>query len=176
MLPVETFEILCRKGSQLTAPGRNRKCVAVVFLSLRDLAGAVVLLLTTVLVLTFPGQAAQLDIAIDISEQSIEVRLDDQIDHQWQVSTARPGYSTPIGVFQPIRLERMWYSTKYNNAPMPHSIFFYGGYAIHGTTEIASLGVPASHGCIRLHPEHAKELFNLVKHVGNRDTVIRITP
>lgn len=147
-----------------------------VFLSIREIAGAVILLMTTLLLSALPCQATQLDIAIDLSEQSIEVRLDNQIDRLWKVSTARPGYTTPIGVFKPIRLERMWYSTKYNNAPMPHSIFFYGGYAIHGTTEISNLGEPASHGCIRLHPEHAKELFNLVEFVGNRDTVIRITP
>ncbi len=146
------------------------------FLLLNRIASTSVSLLIFMFVAALPGQTAELDIVIDISEQTMQVRQSDQIHYQWQVSTGRPGYSTPVGVFQPVRLERIWYSTKYNNAPMPHSIFFYGGYAIHGTTEVSSLGEPASHGCIRLHPEHAKRLFNLVKYVGIQVTRIKINP
>ena len=46
---------------------------------------------------------------------------------------------------------------------MPYSIFFDGGYAIHGSYEISHLGRPASHGCIRLHPKNAAILFALVQ-------------
>jgi single-stranded-DNA-specific exonuclease len=38
----------------------------------------------------------------------------------------------------------MVHSAKYGNAPMPHSIFFYGQYAIHGTNAVGALGSPAS--------------------------------
>lgn len=115
-------------------------------------------------------------VRIDLSEQRAHVSVDGRAAYDWAVSTARPGYRTPIGSFHPIRLERVWYSTKYDYAPMPNSIFFLGGYAIHGTTEIASLGRPVSHGCIRLHPDNARALFNLVLEHGKADTLIQITP
>jgi lipoprotein-anchoring transpeptidase ErfK/SrfK len=63
-------------------------------------------------------------------------------------------------------MHRMWYSRKYDNAPMPNSVFFLGGYAVHGTPHIRSLGRPASHGCVRLHPENARTLYNLIADSG----------
>ena len=103
---------------------------------------------------------------IDLSEQRLYLYVDGRLRNKWPVSTARRGYRTPVGSFRPIRLERSWYSRKYNWAPMPHSIFFLGGYAIHGTTEVNRLGRPVSHGCIRLHPSNAARLFGLVRQVG----------
>ena len=90
------------------------------------------------------------------------------------VSTGRPGYSTPTGSFKPIRMHKMWYSSKYENAPMPYAIFFHGGYAIHGTTDVAHLGQIASHGCVRLHPDNAELLFDLVNKVGMKNTRISL--
>jgi lipoprotein-anchoring transpeptidase ErfK/SrfK len=72
-------------------------------------------------------------------------------------------------------MARRWYSRKYYNSPMPHSIFFYYGYAIHGTTDIRRLGGPASHGCIRLHPSHAATLYALVERNGRGNTRIEIS-
>ena len=69
-------------------------------------------------------------------------------------------------------MHTMWYSRKYDNSPMPHSIFFHGGYAIHGTDAVKSLGRPASHGCVRLHPRNARRLYNLVKAHGAGNTRI----
>jgi lipoprotein-anchoring transpeptidase ErfK/SrfK len=92
--------------------------------------------------------------------------------YSWSVSTARKGYRTPTGSYRPIRMHKMWYSRKYDMSPMPYSIFFYGGYAIHGTDAVKSLGRPASHGCIRLHPSNAKTLYNLVKEHGAGNTRI----
>lgn len=120
--------------------------------------------------------AARLDVDIDLSEQKMTVRLDARTLYYWPVSTARPGYRTPAGIFRPYRLERMWYSTIYDYAPMPYSIFFYGGYAIHGTTETSRLGRPASHGCVRLLPGNARILFELVRQVGMAATRIVIRP
>jgi lipoprotein-anchoring transpeptidase ErfK/SrfK len=95
--------------------------------------------------------------------------------HRWKVSTARRGYYTPRGTYRPTRLSRMWYSRKYHHSPMPHSVFFHGGYAIHGTYETRSLGRPASHGCIRLHPEDAATFFAMVKEAGPANTRIVVT-
>lgn len=111
---------------------------------------------------------------IDISSQKMRVYVNGKAKYSWPVSTARRGYRTPIGSFRPTRMYRKYYSRKYNNSPMPNSIFFRGGYAIHGTGAIKSLGRPASHGCIRLHPANARALFNLVRSHGPRNTSIRI--
>jgi hypothetical protein len=72
-------------------------------------------------------------------------------------------------------MERVWYSTIYDNAPMPYSIFFHGGYAIHGSYEIRRLGGPASHGCVRLHPANAATLFALVQRHGTGSTRIVVS-
>ena len=130
------------------------------------LAAALVLLAMPV------AWAAHLTADIDLSEQRMTVHMDGRVLYRWPVSTARAGYRTPVGTFRPYRLERMWYSTKYDYAPMPHSVFFYGGYAIHGTTDIAHLGRPASHGCVRLHPGNAKKLYDLIRQVGMARTRI----
>ena len=111
---------------------------------------------------------------IDLSSQRMHVSVNGMPRYSWRVSTARRGYRTPVGSWRPKYLKRMHYSRKYNMSPMPHSIFFLGGYAIHGTNYIRSLGRPASHGCIRLHPRNAARLFNLVRRHGNRNSVIRI--
>lgn len=119
--------------------------------------------------------SAEVVIRVHRGSQTLSVFVDGAPYATWRVSTARRGYRTPAGAFRPSRLERIWYSSKYDDAPMPNSIFFAGGYAIHGTTEIRNLGRPVSHGCIRLHPEHARELFDLVRSHGRRATQIVIS-
>ena len=108
---------------------------------------------------------ATVAIEIDLSKQRMYVQSSTANFH-WSVSTAREGYETPPGEYAPTALERMHYSQKYDNAPMPYAIFFYGGYAIHGSYETRSLGRPASHGCIRLSPNNAKKLFEMVEKEG----------
>jgi lipoprotein-anchoring transpeptidase ErfK/SrfK len=119
--------------------------------------------------------AQQVTAKIDLSEQRLYLYVDGRLRSKWPVSTARKGYRTPTGSWRPTRLERDWHSRKYNWAPMPYSVFFYGGYAIHGTTDLKNLGRPASHGCIRLHPKNAARLFNLVRQVGRSNARVVIT-
>jgi hypothetical protein len=113
-------------------------------------------------------------ITVNKSTQRLSVAVDGDQRYVWPVSTARAGYATPNGSYRPERLERKWYSRKYDWSPMPYSIFFDGGYAIHGSYEISHLGRPASHGCIRLHPKHAAVLFSLVRE-NRGDTRIIVT-
>lgn len=120
------------------------------------------------------AHAARVTATIDLSSQRIYVAIGGKPTYTWKVSTGRRGYATPTGTYRPTRMYRKYYSRKYDNAPMPHSIFFRGGYAIHGTHAIGSLGRPASHGCVRLHPEHARTLYNLVQRHGPRNTRIRV--
>lgn len=124
-----------------------------------------------VLALT-PARAGVL-VQIDKSSQRMAVSVDGTMRYSWPVSTGRRGYGTPSGVFRPQMMARRWFSRRYYNSPMPHAIFFHHGYAIHGTYELARLGGPASHGCVRLHPSNAAALFALVaRHRGNTRIVI----
>ena len=111
---------------------------------------------------------------IDISSQTMKVYVNGSHRYSWKISTGRGRYRTPTGSFRPTFLKRRHYSSKYNNSPMPYSIFFYRGYAIHGTYATKYLGRRASHGCVRLHPTHAAHLFSLVKRHGSRNTRIII--
>ena len=118
--------------------------------------------------------SAALLVQIDRASQRMLVQVDGQPTYLWPVSTGRGGFGTPPGRFRPQRLERSWFSTKYYGAPMPHSIFFHKGYAIHGTNHISRLGGPASHGCVRLHPGAAATLFALVQRHGMGSTSILV--
>ena len=117
---------------------------------------------------------ADVVVQIDKSSQRMAVSVDGVPRYNWPVSTGGGGYGTPSGVFHPQSMARMHFSRKYYNSPMPHSIFFYYGFAIHGTNDIARLGGPASHGCVRLHPSHAAALFGLVQRNGPASTRIEI--
>jgi lipoprotein-anchoring transpeptidase ErfK/SrfK len=120
------------------------------------------------------GADAAIVVQIDRAGQRMAVIVDGAPRYNWRVSTARRGYITPPGTYRPEMLARRWFSRKYYNSPMPHSIFFYGGFAIHGSYEISHLGRPASHGCVRLDPGNAAILFGLVQHEGIAATTIVI--
>lgn len=120
------------------------------------------------------GARADISVQVDISEQIMRVKRDDKDIYEWSVSTGSPQHETPIGTFRPVRMHQEWRSIKYDGVPMPNSIFFFRGYAIHGTLDTRDLGRPASRGCIRLHPENAKVLFDLVSEQGMSRTRITI--
>lgn len=115
---------------------------------------------------------AETEIVVSKSKQRMIVHSSEG-SYSWPVSTARRGYYTPTGSFRPYSLQPMHYSRKYDNAPMPHSIFFSGGYAIHATPHTGNLGRPASHGCVRLSPGNAATLYGIVKN-DMEETTIRI--
>jgi hypothetical protein len=126
-------------------------------------------------VLAFPTYADVL-ITIDKSAQHMTVEVDGAPRYLWPISSGRRGYATPRGTFAPFRLEEDHYSREWDEAPMPHSIFFTReGHAIHGTLEVKRLGSAASHGCVRLAPANAATLFALVKTEGLRRTKVMVT-
>jgi|SRR5947207_6779964 len=118
---------------------------------------------------------ANVVVNIDKSAQRMSVAVDGANRYSFPVSTGRAGFGTPNGTYRPERLARTWFSKKYYNSPMPHSIFFHGGFAIHGSYEISQLGGPASHGCVRLHPSNAAALYALVQREGSENTQIVVT-
>jgi lipoprotein-anchoring transpeptidase ErfK/SrfK len=118
---------------------------------------------------------ARVEITIDLSSQTMTVDSA-QGSYSWPISSARAGYVTPTGHFAVEGMQRMHYSKKYDNSPMPHSIFFYGGFAIHGSYETRWLGHPASHGCVRLSPANAATLYQLVQQEGGSITIVGQPP
>jgi lipoprotein-anchoring transpeptidase ErfK/SrfK len=108
---------------------------------------------------------ATVRIDVDLTTQTMHVESSSG-SYSWLISSARAGYVTPRGTFRPYSLQTVHFSRKYYDSPMPHSIFFDGGFAIHGTYETAWLGRPASHGCVRIAPQNAALLFEMVKAEG----------
>jgi lipoprotein-anchoring transpeptidase ErfK/SrfK len=134
-------------------------------------------LFALVVTMGFAGSSAQAGVLVQIHKgsQRMTVSVDGHTLYSWPVSTGRRGYGTPSGVFRPQMLARRWYSRKYYNSPMPYSIFYHKGFAIHGTMYLRQLGGPASHGCVRLHPSNAATLFGLVQRHGMGSTRIVIS-
>jgi lipoprotein-anchoring transpeptidase ErfK/SrfK len=124
--------------------------------------------------------AASIIVNIDKSKQRMTVFVDGVRQYHWPISTGAPGYSTPSGTYTASSMNEIWYSKQWDDAPMPHAVFFTKeGHAIHGTNEVRRLGKPASHGCVRLSRENAATLFALVEAKGLVNTqvvLVGLTP
>ncbi|NDV85312.1 L,D-transpeptidase family protein [Aurantimonas aggregata] len=133
------------------------------------------MLIAASMMLGVSSAAAGLVAKVDISTQTMTVIQNGKVVYRWPVSTARKGYVTPTGSWRAKRIHRMWHSRKYDMSPMPYSVFYHRGYAIHGTGAVSRLGRPASHGCVRLHTANAKTFYALVrKHgMGNTRVVVQ---
>lgn len=107
---------------------------------------------------------------VDLTAQRMTILVNGQAAHTWPISSGRQGYATPVGSFTPGWKAKMWYSKQYDDAPMPHSVFFKNGAAIHATQAVGMLGRPASHGCVRLAPANAATFYGLVGKHGLSQT------
>lgn len=123
---------------------------------------------------TNASRGERLKAVIDLSAQEMQIYVDGSQQYNWKISSGRNGYRTPDGYYKPQWLSRMHYSKKFDDAPMPYAVFFKGGYAVHGTTSISRLGAPASHGCVRLHPDNARTFFELVQRHGKSNSSIEL--
>jgi lipoprotein-anchoring transpeptidase ErfK/SrfK len=133
------------------------------------------LLLAALAAAVLPAEGAIL-ISIDKSAQRMTVEVDGSPRWIWPVSTGRRGYGTPNGSYKAFRLEKDHFSREWDEAPMPHSIFFTKrGHAIHGSYETRRLGRPVSHGCVRLHPANAAKLYALVERQGVTSATVVVT-
>ncbi len=128
-------------------------------------------------VLLFSAAAqAKVDITIDKDNQQMTVAVDGVPRYHWPVSSGIPSRETPNGSFRAFRMEEDHYSKEFDDAPMPHSIFFTKiGHAIHGTDSVGRLGTPASHGCVRLSRDNASTLYALVQKEGVLNTTVTLT-
>src|ERR1700745_3189539 len=129
------------------------------------------------LMLLSAGSAqAKVDITVDKDNQQMTVVVDGVTRYHWPVSTGIPSRETPNGAFRAFRMEEDHYSKEFDDAPMPHSIFFTKvGHAIHGTDSESHLGMPASHGCVRLSKANATTLYDLVQREGVLNTTVTLT-
>src|SRR5713101_6547822 len=128
------------------------------------------------LMLIATGAQAKVAITIDKDNQQMSVAVDGVERYRWPVSTGIPSYETPNGSFRTFRMEEDHYSKEFDDAPMPHSVFFTKiGHAIHGTDSEARLGTPASHGCVRLSRANATTLYALVQEQGVLNTTVTLT-
>jgi len=124
------------------------------------------------------GHAAQANVQINVDKntQTMTVAVDGVQRYRWPVSTGIPSRETPNGTFHAFRMEASHFSKEFDDAPMPHSIFFTKiGHAIHGTDSEGRLGTPASHGCVRLSKANAATLYSLVQEQGVLNTTVTLT-
>jgi hypothetical protein len=142
---------------------------------MRHLGWAFATLVAATITMAAPASANIL-ITVDKSSQRMSVSVDGQPRWNWRVSTGAPGYDTPSGTFRAFRMEASHFSKEFDDAPMPHSIFFtQRGHAVHGYLNTSHLGLPVSHGCVRLDPQNASALYALVKQQGVLNTTVVIT-
>src|ERR1700679_1217440 len=135
-------------------------------------------LIAVVGLMLFAAGAAQakVSITVDKNAQLMTVAVDGVERYQWPVSTGNPSHETPNGSFRTFRKEEDHYSKEFDDAPMPHSIFFTKvGHAIHGTDSEGKLGIPVSHGCVRLSRANATTLYALVQQEGVLNTTVTLT-
>src|SRR3954447_22617917 len=131
---------------------------------------------TSLMLLSAGAAQAKVDITVDKDNQQMTVAVDGVARYHWPVSTGIPSRETPNGAFRAFRMEEDHYSKEFDDAPMPHSIFFTkGGHAIHGTDSVGRLGTPASHGCVRLSKANASTLYALVQSEGVLNTTVTLT-
>ena len=100
-------------------------------------------------------------LTIDLTAQRLMVYRDGVLIAASAISTGSLGRETPTGVFTILEKKVMHRSTTYDNAPMPFMQRLTSkGIAIHAGD---LPGYPASHGCIRLPNEFAKQLYGVTE-------------
>jgi len=120
---------------------------------------------------------------IDKATQTLRLYLDGRYVDQWLVSTGTEGYRTPnFNKRFNGRIYEGYTSSRYPGGDynglgnMPYAMFISGGFALHGTPRAnwKRLGRPASHGCIRIHPDNAAYLNRILRQVGVRNSWITV--
>ncbi len=104
-------------------------------------------------------------IDVNLAEQTLTA-TDADGTFSTKISSARPGFTTAKGCYDNPQLEQVHPSRKLDNSPVPHSIFYSGGFAIHGTLDDASIGRPASYGGIRVSRYAASVIYGLIEYYG----------
>ncbi len=103
--------------------------------------------------------AGPLVVAVSLEEQRAYVYRNGIRIGVTTVSSGKPGYVSPTGVFTVLQKDKDHRSKTYNNAAMPFTErLTWGGVALHAG---GLPGYPSSHGCIHLPSEFARRLFEI---------------
>ncbi|MBP1860909.1 peptidoglycan hydrolase-like protein with peptidoglycan-binding domain [Rhizobium herbae] len=106
------------------------------------------------------GEQAPLQIIVSKDQQSLVVYDGDTVVATSNISSGKAGHSTPTGIFSILEKRRFHKSNIYSNAPMPFmQRLTWSGIALHASNHVPSY--PASHGCVRLPDDFAKQLFKM---------------
>src|SRR5215472_15797961 len=135
-----------------------------------------VIVLAVLVIAPVAPAGAAVAVTIDKTTQRMMVAVDGSVRWVWPVSTGQLAYDTPNGRYTAFRMEADHFSKEWDDAPMPHSIFFSPkGHAIHGYLNTRRIGSPASPGCVRLEPANAAKLYALVEQQGLPNTKVVVT-
>ena len=105
--------------------------------------------------------AGPLVMVVSLDEQQLYVYRNGVAIGVSPVSSGKPGYDTPTGVYTILQKEREHYSNLYDDAPMPYmQRLTWDGVALHAG---CLPGRAASHGCIRLPATFARELYTATR-------------
>lgn len=121
-------------------------------------------------------------LSVNLSKQRATLFVNGKVDRTYKISSGAPGYGTKTWdgrhngrVYDAYRSRKFPGGAGYRGlGNMPYAVFYYRGFAVHGTTSISRLGRRASHGCIRQHPDNAKRFNRLTRKYGRNKTWIRI--
>ncbi len=106
------------------------------------------------------GDQAPLQIVVSKDQQSLVVYDGDTVVATSNVSTGKAGHTTPTGIFSILEKRRFHKSNIYSNAPMPFmQRLTWSGIALHASNHVPNY--PASHGCVRMPDDFAKQLFKM---------------
>src|ERR1700742_973553 len=131
---------------------------------------------TTLMLFATGAAQAKVSITVDKDAQLMTVAVDGVTRYHWPVSTGNPSHETPNGSFRTFRMEEDHFSKEFDDAPMPHSIFFTkAGHAIHGTDSVGRLRTPGADGCGGLSLYNASTLSALVEKEGVLNTTVTLT-
>jgi lipoprotein-anchoring transpeptidase ErfK/SrfK len=153
--------------------------------------------------LELPTRAVRPAVTEDTMGRTIVVRVNQnrlylydgyRVIRTFTVATAKPGFTTPTGDWKiyDMRKDPTWYNPALDSwgadlpavipggpgNPMgPRAIYITapGLIRIHGTTDDASIGRYASHGCIRMHNPDVIQLFDMVE-VGDHVIIVGERP
>lgn len=118
--------------------------------------------------------ASQVVAMVDLSKQRMSVFVEGKKKYVWRVSTGKDGWRTKTGQYTPYKMQRQFYSKKWNMS-LPYLVWIGSdGTAVHGTTYHSRLGRPASHGCIRLSISNAAKFYKLVEQYGMWGTRVEV--
>ncbi|MGZ3723826.1 MAG: L,D-transpeptidase, partial [Bdellovibrionales bacterium] len=123
------------------------------------------------------GHGDEVKVIIHKGSQNMVVSVNGEVRFSTMVTTGMSGHTTPSVTTHAQGIERVHFSKEYH-APLPWAIRITGGYFIHGASDGAlpwmRKKIPHSHGCVRVPPVYARQLYDIVQTAGIHNTSITV--